>query len=181
MPGEDAASSSSKSSSANRSTPLLVSPSLAIIVEPATPTTPHDTPPATPINTTLLSPPSLKRRSQSKSNPSPTAPPPRPSSAPPRLTSFNTPRSSAAPDSFRSTWYFSRNSLIARRTGRTVTVPPPPLGQSLVVSHSPFSHSTHLSPTHHFLAKSEQIRGVGSLLFAFISPHPPVCVYCCRS
>ena len=122
----DAVTPPRKGSRANRLTPLLVAPRPAIVLQPATPTTP----PATPIvNTALLSPPSLKRRSSSKSKPASVSLPPRPASAPPKLVSFNRPRT---PDN-SSSWYFSKNSLAARRSGRTVTVPPPPLGQSLVV------------------------------------------------
>ena len=135
---DDVVNPPSKGSRLSKLTPLLVSPKLAIVIQPATPTTPHATPPTTPItDTTLLSPPSLKRRLSSRSEPTPNPLPPRPASAPPKLVSFNQPSSLATSDNFPP-WYLSRNSLIARRTGRTVTVPPLPLGQSLCVPYPLF-------------------------------------------
>lgn len=161
MSEDDATKPPSKRSRLSQPTPLLVSPRPKIVLQPATPTTPHTTPPATPIiDTALLSPPSLKRRSSYKSSSTPNLQPPRPFSAPPKLVTFDQTSPPASSDNF-TPWYLSRNSLIARRTGRTVTVPPPPLGESL---GSPIYQSltclTHHSSTHHLLAENGQIWGV---------------------
>ena len=169
----DVANPPRKSPRPNQLTPLLISQRLAIVLQPATP---HVTPPSTPIiNTALLSPPSLERRSSSESKSAPNPPPPRPASAPP---TFNRPSSPTTSDNSLP-WYLSRNSLIARRTGRTVTVPPPPLGQSLVVPYSLALCLTHHSSTHYLLAESKQIRGVGPFLLAIISSHPSVLIHRC--
>lgn len=129
MPEGDATSPPSKRSKKDQLTPLLVFSNLAIVLEPATPTTPRNTPPTTPkTNSALLSPPSLKRRSPYRTEEFTSPPlPPRPASAPPRLVSLNQPSTPSASDN-SPPWYLSRNSLAARRAGRTVTVPPPPLG-----------------------------------------------------
>ena len=176
MPGEDVASSPSRGPRASQLTPLLVSPNLAIVLQPATPTTPPNTPPVPPINPSLLSPPSLKRRPLSNSEAGPTTPPPRPASAPPRFASFNQPNRPPATPPDSPPWYLSGNSLTARRSGRTVTVPPPPLGQYLLIPV--ITYLTHHSSAHHLLAESKQIRGVRPLLFALVSPHPSVFIHC---
>ncbi|KAF9779335.1 hypothetical protein BJ322DRAFT_455934 [Thelephora terrestris] len=77
MSVSDVAGSPSKRTRKDQLTPLLVSPRLAIVLQPATPTTPCSTPPTTPkIDCDLLSPPSVERRSSSKDN-SPVLRPPR--------------------------------------------------------------------------------------------------------
>ena len=148
MPGHDLTTFPSKRSRKGQLSPLVISPNHAIVLQPATPTTPRNTPPATPIiNSALLSPPSLKRRSSFRTERSASPPPLRPASAPPKLVSLEYP-SSPFTSGNPPPWYFSRNSLAARRAGRTVTVPPPPLGQIFVPIHlSIISDPSAVRPT----------------------------------